>query len=73
MSETMEAVLFWCVGIFAVVTLFGGCAFLCSLGDRYTCSSIGRRTSKATSYSIVSGCFIEVDGQMVPLANWRVQ
>lgn len=60
------------VGV-AVPFIFG-LAFLCTVGERWACASVGRTTGRETVYSMISGCYIDAGGgQMVPLKNWRVQ
>lgn len=39
--------------------------------SRYQCADIGERSGRRTEWGIVSGCFIEVNGRMIPKDSWR--
>lgn len=60
------------LAIFAVLTfmliLLNGCT-----PGSLECSSVHRNTGKPTKYSLMTGCYVLVDGQWTPLHAWRVQ
>jgi hypothetical protein len=53
--------------VVGIVCIFGG-AYAC---DSATCSSVGKRAGKRTEYELLGGCFIEVNGRMIPQGSWR--
>lgn len=55
--------------IFVVFLVFIGPYYL---WQRFTCMNVSRNTGRPTSYSLITGCYIETkqDG-FVPLSHWR--
>lgn len=41
------------------------------LGNVAQCSEVGDVTGRRTDYRVLSGCYVEVNGRMVPLDSWR--
>lgn len=45
---------------------------LCGKGcSAASCVESAEMTGRKTEYKMISGCFIEVNGRMVPLDSWR--
>lgn len=48
-------------GVFALIPFFGS----------LTCDDIGDATGRHVEYRILSGCYVQVNGRMVPAGSWR--
>lgn len=59
--------------VVACVGFVGCCGVLANSADYMMCRSVERNTGRPTSYSFVSGCYVNVDGRQTPLSAWRVQ
>ncbi len=35
------------------------------------CAEVGATTQRKTEFHMLSGCYVEVNGRMVPLDSWR--
>lgn len=53
-----------------VVLVVGICAMAIGFTSA-ACSEMGERANRDTSYSWLSGCFVEVNGRMIPADSWR--
>lgn len=54
-------------GLLVVAALLG-----CRYGFRYwQCSDVGAESNKPTKYSVISGCYVQVDGKWLPAERWR--
>lgn len=64
-----------CCLLFALVFILSMSAVAISISESYnerTCATIAQESGKKTKY--VSGtCFIKIDGDYVPVGNWKVQ
>lgn len=59
------------IAVFVVVlvaAVFGGGVVGC---EKIKCLDVGETTGRKTYHSIYSGCYIEVDGRMIPRDSWR--
>ena len=59
--------------VISVLLLIVAIPVSCGVGiDAFNCHSITRNTGKPTKYSPISGCYVQVGGEWVPLDAWRV-
>lgn len=61
-------------GCFAIVVIaaMGLVAFMGSCSwNEYTCSQLQAEIGKPTRYAVFVGCLVQIDGQWVPVQNWR--
>ncbi len=42
-----------------------------SIFGQLQCNEVGDVTGRNTTYKLMSGCYIEVNGKMVPSDSWR--
>lgn len=60
----LQIVLF-AVGWMALTVCVGvGC-------DKIECADVGATTGRETKHSVLSGCYVEVDGRMIPRDSWK--
>lgn len=48
----------------AMLGLDAGCSSM-------QCHDVERATGKRTEYRVLTGCYVEVGGKMIPLGSWR--
>lgn len=54
-----------------VVGLFLGTVALGMASAANACSDTGHMTGRRTVYSFWSGCYVEVNGKLIPSERWR--
>lgn len=63
----MKDILYYALMIFCLVLIF-----TCPIWQPVIeCRAISWNTKKITKYSIITGCYIEVNSEFVPVENWR--
>lgn len=68
--NTKTLLLSWAIVLGAVTVVVGGFVSIRYLGGRYACSS--RWPDTTTSYRLVAGCLVEVNGKLVPERRVRI-
>lgn len=59
-----------CLTVFFAV-MFGG-LYLSSVADENQCATVAQESGKKTRY-VDDTCFVKIDGDYVPLDNWKVE
>lgn len=59
------------LGIASILIFLLGLFALSCAASRVECLDVGRMTGRSVAWSLWSGCYVSVDGKMVPLSVWR--
>lgn len=60
------------VGWFVLFGLLAVVVVSIELGfDAFTCSDITAETNRLTKFSVVSGCYVQINNEWVPASRWR--
>lgn len=54
-----------------ITLIFLGIMALGPLIERAKCNRISSDSNIKTSYRLLGGCYVEVNGRMIPKENWR--
>jgi len=66
-DDTKVAIALGIITITFLIALFGGAYLL----GRAECNRINSDSGIRTSYRLPGGCYVEVNGRMIPKENWR--
>lgn len=72
MNDFLDFAKFCAWPMVALVVFIAGTVALGYGCDNYNCSNLGTISGKETRYDVISGCFVKIDGQWVPVSRWRV-
>lgn len=56
------------IGLLLLIALIlgGGCALTAA-----QCQNVETLSGRPTEWHVMGGCFVEVDGEVIPIDNWR--
>lgn len=60
-------------GVFFALVVVVAFALIAAIGfgsDAYNCSQIEQITGRYTEWHPIPGCFVEVNGELIPLTAW---
>jgi hypothetical protein len=70
MSDTLATLAVTAGIICGVGAFFSGVGFLAANVDRHTCVGKGENTGIRVQYELLSGCYVHVDGRLIPYDKW---
>lgn len=70
-ANSVRALLMICAGvIFGVSAAVLGCIFIIGNVEQTSCIQKGQKTGMQVEYVLPSGCYVHVDGHLVPYDRW---
>lgn len=72
MSDSTSFLLFVLIVILFIAIVFGSVGGAVYAVSSYSCSQIEENSGHETKYVLLSGCYIQIDEQWIPVNRWRV-
>lgn len=71
MYDLLDIIIPIVLTILAIVLFLGGIFLALNFYNTKTCKQISEQTGRYTQYRVLSGCYIQVNDELIPVDNWR--
>jgi hypothetical protein len=69
-SDAVALPLLLCACLCALASFGTGFWFVTANLDRHSCYEQGRKTGRTVEFELLSGCYVRVQGQLIPYDQW---